>query len=610
MSIRLKLYFLIFLFGLALLINLGALGLLARTAMTVLSTTDEVLQQQSAALQMQALLRDAEAALYRHEIEGETGFATHFRNQLALFQTEVTNYDSLTRNPQETVWVRELSEAHQEAVAVGEKLIEQRRIQGEDLKSLEAIQARAIALLTGPLREIRSDNLAYQRVISGMDISLREMLFALISYQATPREIDRVRFMDGISTFRSYHKQFTAQINPGQIDSGQGGLIQEEMWAGELHESINEIEVVGSKLVSRRIQQKADFANFALLLFRTGQGIIVDEIQPQAAANIALAQADLDGAVRNSLLLSLITIALSLLIFASVTFPLLQRMNQSINALLRGADSVTAGDLTQSVTVSGQDEFQRLAAAFNEMMSDLAAREKRLRELVQKLALVQEEERRLVGLDLHDGLAQMLLSANMHLNAFTTKFREGRAEPDEFALERGRIRLQEAIDEVRWVVSELRPTDLEDYGLVDGIRHYVQKVAEVRQWHVEFEADLVQHQLTPAAETAIFRIVQEALSNARKFAETKRIRVSLFTDPDDIHLNIKDWGQGFEVALPTDEAKHLGLVGMQERAKLIGGEFSIESKLREGTNIAVRIPLASNLQMRSQPLYAEMATGI
>jgi len=146
----------------------------------------------------------------------------------------------------------------------------------------------------------------------------------------------------------------------------------------------------------------------------------------------------------------------------------------------------------------------------------------------------------------------------MHFNAFATKFREGRAATDEVSLERGRMRLKEAIEEVRWVVSELRPTDLEDYGLVDGVRHYVQKVADVRQWQAEYRANLAHHELTPAAETAIFRIVQEALSNVR--------------------------------------ANHFGLIGMDERAKLIGGEFSLESQLGEGTCISVRIPLVGNLR--------------
>lgn len=584
MSIRTKLYILIILFGLTLLINLVALGLLARTATTVLNTTDKVLQQQSAALRMQAVLRDAEAALYRYEIEGETGFATYFREQLNQFQNEIGKYEGLIGTPNQQIWVQELRSAHQNAIEFGEKLIAQREQQDIALIAVEELQTEATALLTGPLREIRSDDLNYQRTISGMSISLSEMLFALISYQATPREIDRVRFMDSISTFRLYHKQFTEQI------SGEQETVQ------QLVQSLNEIELLGSQLISRRIQQKADFANFALLLFRTGQGIIVDEIQPQAANNILQAQSDLDQAVRNSLLLSLATIAISSIIFVSIIMPLLRRMNSSILALLRGADSVAEGDLTDTITVSGQDEFKRLATAFNDMMDDLAQRENRLRELIQKLALVQEEERRLVGLDLHDGLAQMLLSANMHFNAFATKFREGRAATDEVSLERGRMRLKEAIEEVRWVVSELRPTDLEDYGLVDGVRHYVQKVADVRQWQAEYRANLAHHELTPAAETAIFRIVQEALSNVRKFAETERIRVLLSTDPTHIHLQVRDWGKGFQMDGSKGDANHFGLIGMDERAKLIGGEFSLESQLGEGTCISVRIPLVGNLR--------------
>ena len=309
----------------------------------------------------------------------------------------------------------------------------------------ETIRSRAGSLLSGAVSDARPDDVAYQRTIDGMELSLREVPLALLAYLDTPREIDRVRFMDSVSTFRSYHRQF---------ESAYGDEVR---FSAELEQAIDDLEQLGSQMISRRVQQKADYANFALLLFRAGQGIIVDEIQPQAANNVAQAQTTLNRTIRISGIIILATVITTSIVFLSVTFPLVQRMNSSILALVRGADAVTEGDYTTNVTVSGQDEFQRLAAAFNNMTDDLAAREKRLRELLNKLSLVQEEERRLVGLDLHDGLTQMLLSANMHFNAFASKYRNGNGQDGMLQLERGRTRLQEAIDEARWVVSELRP---------------------------------------------------------------------------------------------------------------------------------------------------------
>ncbi len=578
MSIRSKLYFLILLFGVALLINLIVLGFLVRTATTSLTTANVALQQQSTAVQMQAQLRDAEAALYRYEIEGEAGFATRFRDQLNLFEAEVENYAKLAATPDELQWLGQLRMAHDDAQTFGETLIEQRNLQTTDLHAIEAIRTRAASLLTGVVAE--PNDVVAQRVLEGMALNLREAPLALRAYLDTPREIDRVRFVDSVSTFRSYHAQFT----------GDGGL------SAELAQSIDDLEQIGTQMISRRVQHKADYANFALLLFQTGQGIIVDEIQPQATASVAQAETVLNRAIRLSLGIIFATIVVTSIVFLSVIFPLVQRMNSSILALVRGADAVTEGEYETNVSVGGEDEFQRLATAFNNMTDDLAARELRLRELLNKLSLVQEEERRLVGLDLHDGLTQMLLSANMHLNAFASKFHNGNGANGEAQLERGRTRLQEAINEARWVVSELRPTDLEDYGLIDGLAQYVHKVAAAQQWEVGFSADLQDYELTPSAETVIFRIVQEALSNARKYAATQRIKVRLDMAGDDIRLTIKDWGKGFDTTQLIDTAEHLGVLGMAERAELVHGHFAIESELNAGTTISVTIPLGVNLR--------------
>ena len=122
------------------------------------------------------------------------------------------------------------------------------------------------------------------------------------------------------------------------------------------------------------------------------------------------------------------------------------------------------------------------------------------------------------------------------------------------------------------------------------------KVAEARNWEAELAVDLEDGQLTPEAETAVFRIVQEALSNARKYAETDRIFVKLDSDEDAIHLVVKDWGKGFELSSLNGGSgnDYLGVVGMEERAKLLGGEFEISSGIGQGTQIEVKVPLYEN----------------
>jgi len=220
----------------------------------------------------------------------------------------------------------------------------------------------------------------------------------------------------------------------------------------------------------------------------------------------------------------------------------------------------------------------------------LAVREARLRTLAEQLSQIQEEERRLIGLDLHDGLTQLLLSANMHLDTLAALI-NGLEPQAAGELQMGQARLREAINEARWVVSELRPATLEDFGLVSGLRQYATELSELEEWQLEFVADLGRVKLNPAVETAIFRIAQEALTNARKYANPKRVRVSLHADHGHLLLEIRDWGRGFDIDSLVNERRHFGLTGMHERAMLLDGNLTVESQPGEGTKIIARIPL-------------------
>jgi signal transduction histidine kinase len=755
MSIRIKLLLLIVFLSSALLVNLVALGFLARTVAIAFETIEEVgTRQHLIAVQMQARLRDSEAALYRYLMEGEAGFKTQFDNQLRNFETDVAIYQAQVSNPTEKNWAESLIFTRQQAASIGSELIRLRDEQGSSLSELETTQAKLNTLLTNQVRTSRLTDVTYQETVNGMQDNLRELYLAITAYLASPEEIEPVRFTEAVIGFRHYQDEFrTLAKTP-----------QERAWVAEINALFAEVESRGSFLISGRNQQQSQFANFAAILFRAGEEVLVGQIQPQAAQNLVTARQQLQTALNFAVTTSLIVAFSASLIAGIVTWPLLRQMSRGMLALLRGAGRVAKGDLSKPVQLKGQDELSELAKAFNSMMADLATRERhlkarlselealrqvslqltstldpdkvldaiapstlnlvsatevhifvcgddgqnlefaasarqdetnkkgprqpradgitamvartgqpqvinqadahplfstpeasqwgikatasfplkrgeqvlgvfnvslndrysfgkddlrilgllsdqaaialenarlykglaereaRLRTLAQKLAQIQEEERRLIGLDLHDGLTQLLLSANMHLDTLAS-LSHGLAGKAKSELGRGRARLREAITEARWVVSELRPAVLEDFGLVSGLRHYATEISELENWQLEFVADLSDVKLNPAVETAIFRIAQEALTNARKYTNPDRIRVALQTDETNLTLEVQDWGRGFNIQALSEESQRLGLVGMQERTVLLGGEFQIESQPGKGTRISAHLPL-------------------
>ncbi len=173
------------------------------------------------------------------------------------------------------------------------------------------------------------------------------------------------------------------------------------------------------------------------------------------------------------------------------------------------------------------------------------------------------------------------------------------ADEARIELGQGRARLREAIDEARRVVSELRPPTLDDFGLVEGLRHYASDASQAEGWQLEFMAELGEVDVAPAVETAIFRIAQEALTNVRKHAHTMRIRVTLESDGRRLMLEVRDWGCGFDLEAFSEESERLGLVGMNERAALLGGECQIESHPQQGTTVWVSVPTISAIMTES-----------
>jgi PAS domain S-box-containing protein len=223
---------------------------------------------------------------------------------------------------------------------------------------------------------------------------------------------------------------------------------------------------------------------------------------------------------------------------------------------------------------------------------EAADRERRLEELVRRLLLTQEEERRRVAYEVHDGLAQLAAAAQQHLEAFACRYRSASAERRE-ELAQALTLASGTVREARRVIAGLRPTVLDDFGLAPAIAFELHGLRE-EGWQVDYTDGLGPVRLEPTLETTLFRVLQEALANVRKHAHTKRVAVTLERRLESVRLEIRDWGRGFRpsvVRSRSGPSERVGLASIQERVALLRGRCAIHSRPGAGVRINVEVPL-------------------
>ena len=218
------------------------------------------------------------------------------------------------------------------------------------------------------------------------------------------------------------------------------------------------------------------------------------------------------------------------------------------------------------------------------------AQEQALACLVEKVVVAEEEERRRIAYDLHDGIAQLIVSAKHHVDTCADVWSSDvdRAVKE---LETGRDRLKRALTEIRHVVMALRPSAIASDGLAKALQHSLDETAHETGWAVSLRADLDDRRLSPAVETAAFRIFQEAIANAARHAKAPRVDVELGCEGSWLVLNVRDDGRGFLEDGLGLRRRGLGLASMQERARLLGGTCVIETVKGRGTRVSARLPL-------------------
>jgi PAS domain S-box-containing protein len=226
------------------------------------------------------------------------------------------------------------------------------------------------------------------------------------------------------------------------------------------------------------------------------------------------------------------------------------------------------------------------------LYADLAERENRLQDLIRKLITAQEEERRKVSYEVHDGLAQTAAGAHQLLQAFS---RQHPPDSDKGREDLARVLqlVQQTVGEARYVIADLRPTALDDLGLGAAVRLQVEKIRDQGS-QVDYEEALGDERLPAEVETALFRVTQEALTNVSKHAPSARVKITLQLLNDGVRLYVRDWGPGFDPEKATEgdgPGERLGLSSMRERVALLGGQLEVHSQPGEGTEVVAEIPL-------------------
>jgi signal transduction histidine kinase len=227
------------------------------------------------------------------------------------------------------------------------------------------------------------------------------------------------------------------------------------------------------------------------------------------------------------------------------------------------------------------------------LYKELDDRERALQNLAKSLLRAQEVERRRVAYEVHDGLAQVAVAAHQNLQAFARRYapetEQGRRELDRIL---GQVRT--TVSDARRVIANLRPTALDDLGLAAAISLEVERLNE-EGYQVDCEEHLGEERLPREMEIALFRVAQEALTNVRKHAGTKWLKIELQRRDTEVYLEVRDFGRGFDPAalqtLGGRPGERVGFAGMRERVGMLGGELEIQSRPEAGTFVAAIIPL-------------------
>lgn len=241
-----------------------------------------------------------------------------------------------------------------------------------------------------------------------------------------------------------------------------------------------------------------------------------------------------------------------------------------------------------------QEAYLKLESAQRE----LQRMQQNLRFYLKQITIAQEEERRRIAQELHDDTAQNLIVISRKLDSFV--FNSKKLSPEDVLyFEEIRSLANSTLQEVRRFSQDLRPSILDDLGLLPALEWLAPEISKFFKINIELKIEGTPRRFPPETELVLFRLVQEALRNTGKHAEARNALITIRFKGAKTTVIIEDDGKGFNVPKSVSDltgAGKLGLVGMQERAQLIGADFLVESEPNAGTAITIKISDSKNIR--------------
>jgi signal transduction histidine kinase len=301
------------------------------------------------------------------------------------------------------------------------------------------------------------------------------------------------------------------------------------------------------------------------------------------------------------------------------------------------AERIAGGELVHPIPDLGSDEIGRLGTSLEKMRQNLAEliahvaevnaqleqrveerthelnaanaqlreREEMRSQLLRKVITAQEDERKRIARELHDETTQGLAVLAMGIDAAQDAYRSGMAP----RLDEVKALAVRTLEDVHRLILDLRPSVLDDLGLLSAIRWYADRALVSRGVSVRCEFGELPS-LPPEMDTALFRMCQETLSNVARHAQATAVLVQVGVEGGQVVIDVEDDGKGFDpgAAERPDGRKHWGLMGIRERAEILGGVATVESAPGQGTHVVVRIPLPREPGGAREGAAAEVTT--